>query len=417
MRRGILLTRGLMSAVAEGSEARHESGCAREGCARPEVRSGRASARAPASGPRPSGGRGTSIIWEVTACAAAALLVAACGSRPLPGNLVTAPGPPLQAVVEQPVRTPAEWRVDGTVEAVNHATVAAQTSGRVSAIYFDVGDHVPAGAVLIRLRATEQHAALQQARAALTAANARASEARTRYRRILDMYDRQVVPKASLDQATADRDAAVAQLSAARAAVDSAAQGVAYTEIRAPYAGVVTQRLVEVGETVTPGTPLMSGVSLQQLRVAVDIPQSVVAAVRRTMKAAVYVDGQRIEATHMTVFPVASTSSNTFRAWLDLPADIAGVDPGMFVNVGLVTGERERLLVPASAILRRSSVTAVYLILPGGWTSMQQVRLGEPAGNGFEVLSGLMPGDRVALDPLAAMQRLPPATADTDAGR
>lgn len=354
------------------------------------------------------------VFWRYAACAAGALLLAACSGKPRAEAPATAPGPPLQAIVVEPVRTPAEWRLDGAVEAVNHATVAAQTSGRVVAIYYDVGDYVPAGAVIIRLRATEQQAALLQANAALRAASARALEAETRHRRILDMYDRQVVPKAALDQATADRDAAVAQLSAARAAILSAQQGVAYTEIRAPYAGVVTQRLTQVGETVAPGTPLMSGVSLQQLRVAVDIPQSIVDAVRRYSKAALYLDARRIEASRMTVFPVASTPSNTFRAWLDLPQGITGLSPGMFVKVGLVTGERERLLVPASAIIRRSSVTAVYLIQQGGWTSMQQVRLGDPLGDRFEILSGLQPGDRVALDPLAAMRRLGPA--DPDAG-
>ena len=76
------------------------------------------------------------------------------------------------------------------------------------------------------------------------------------------MYERKVVPKATLDEATANRDAAVARLSAARAALESAKEGVAYTEVRAPYAGVVTKRLVQVGETVSPGTPLMSGLSL-----------------------------------------------------------------------------------------------------------------------------------------------------------
>ena len=81
------------------------------------------------------------------------------------------------------------------------------------------------------------------------------------------------------------------RLSAARAALESAQEGVAYTEIRAPYAGVVTKRLVQVGETVSPGTPLMSGLSLQYLRVEVDIPQSIVDQVRRIKKAAVYVDG------------------------------------------------------------------------------------------------------------------------------
>ncbi|HVC31758.1 MAG TPA: efflux RND transporter periplasmic adaptor subunit [Steroidobacteraceae bacterium] len=357
------------------------------------------------------------VVWRFAACAAGALLLAACSGKPRAQAPVTAPGPPLQALLVEPVQSAAEWRLDGTVEAVDRATVAAQTSGRVQNIYFDVGDHVAAGAVIVRLRATEQHAALLQAKAALRAASARALEAETRYRRIRDMYDRQVVPKADLDQTTANRDAAAAQLSAARAAVLSAQQGVAYTEVRAPYAGVVTQRLVQVGETVAPGTLLMSGVSLQRLRVLVNIPQSIVDEVRRRMKAVVYVDGLRVEASRVTVFPVASTPSNTFRAWLDLPQSIPGVYPGMLVKAGLVIGERERLLVPASSIVRRSAVTAVYLIQQGGWTSLQQIRLGEAFGDRFEVLSGLMPGDRVALDPLAAMTRLAPADYEASAKR
>ncbi|HET9106932.1 MAG TPA: efflux RND transporter periplasmic adaptor subunit [Steroidobacteraceae bacterium] len=357
------------------------------------------------------------VVSRFATCAAGALLIAACGSKPAPQAPAAAPGPPLKTTVVEPVRAAAEWRLDGTVEAIDHATVAAQIAGRVAAVYFDVGSHVPAGAVIVRLRATEQHAALLQAKAALRAASARAAEAETRYRRIRDMFDRQVLPKADLDRATAERDAAAAQLSAARATVASAQEGVDYTEVRAPYAGVVTQRLVQVGETVAPGTPLMSGVSLQHLRVAVNIPQSVVDAVRRNMQASIYVDGQRIEATRVTVFPVATTPSNTFRAWLDLPENIRGVDPGMLVRVGLVVGRRERLLVPASAIVRRSAVTAVYLVEQGGWTSLQQIRLGEPYGDEFEVLSGLRPGDRVALDPLAAMRRLGPIATDTGAAQ
>lgn len=353
-----------------------------------------------------------SIVCRVAVCAAGALLLAACGGRPGAQAPAIAPGPPLRAITLQPVRTAAEWRLDGTVEAIDHATVAAQTSGRVEAIDYDVGDYVPAGAVIVRLRATEQHAGLLEAKAALRAASARALEAETRYRRIRDMYDRQVLPKSDFDRVTAERDAATAQLTAARAAVISAQQGVAYTEVRAPYAGVVTQRLVQVGETVAPGTPLMSGVSLRHLRVVVDIPQPIIDSVRRNLKGAIYLDGRRIEATHVTVFPVASAPSNTFRAWLELPDGISGISPGMLVKVGMAVGEREQLLVPRSAVLRRSDVTAVYLIEQGGWTSMQQVRLGEAVGAGFEVLSGLVPGDRVALDPVAAMGRLEPANPD-----
>jgi RND family efflux transporter MFP subunit len=351
-------------------------------------------------------------VWVVTA--AAALLLAGCSesepSASAPGSVT------LDAFTLKPVRAPLERQLDGTIEAVNQGTVAAQTAGRVAAILYDVNDFVPAGAVIVRLRATEQRAGLLQAEAALREATARETEAQTQYQRMSEMYDRKVVPKAMFDQAIATRDAAVARLAAARAALDSAREGVAYTEIRAPYAGIVTKRHVEVGETVSPGTPIMSGLSLQFLRVAVEVPQSIVEQVRRIKKAAVYVDGRRIEATKLTVFPEATAPSNTFRARLELPENAADLYPGMFVKVGFVIGESERLLVPARALVERSEVIGVYVVDQGGHTSLRQIRAGHRFEDGIEVLAGLGAGERVALDPIAAMKHLSPATRTADAG-
>jgi RND family efflux transporter MFP subunit len=321
---------------------------------------------------------------------------------------------PLESFVVAPEHTPLERQLDGTIEAVNQGTVAAQTSGRVAAILYDVNDFVPAGAVIARLHATEQRTGMLQAQAGLREATAREAEAQTRYQRIAEMYDRKVVAKAMLDEATANRDAAVARLAAAKAALESAQEGVAYTEIRAPYAGIVTKRNVQVGETVAPGSPIMSGLSLQFLRVAVDVPQSIVAQVRNIRKAAVYVDGRRIEATKLTVYPEAATPSNTFRTRLELPENATDLYPGMFVKVGFVVGEADRLLVPARALIERSEVTAVYVIDASGNTSLRQVRLGHHFGDKIEVLAGLAAGERVALDPIAAMKRLNPVTAAAD---
>lgn len=334
-----------------------------------------------------------------------AVVLAACGgARPPAPHAAPAT---LESIIAQPERVPLERKLDGVIEAVNQGTVAAQTSGRVEAILYDVNDFVPAGAVIVRLRSTEQHAGLAGAQATLSEATAREAEAQTRYQRIAELYQRKVVPKATLDEATANRDAAVARLNAARAGIQSAQEGVAYTEVRAPYAGIVTKRLVQVGETVGPGTALMSGLSLQYLRVNVDVPQSIVDQVRRLKKAAVYIGERRIEATHVTIFPEASTPSNTFRARLDLPENATDLYPGMFVKVGFVTGEAERLLVPAKAIVARSEVTAVYVLDASGRASMRQVRLGDHFDDRIEILSGLVAGDRIALDPLAAMQALP----------
>lgn len=307
----------------------------------------------------------------------------------------------------------AEQRFEGIVQAVDRATVTAQTTGRVTAVYHHVDDSVPAGALLVRVHARIQRAGLAQARAALRAAEARATEVQTRYRRIRHLYVQQVVPKADLDQATAARDAAVAELNSARAAVASAAQGVDYTEIRAPYAGVITRRLVQVGEAVAPGTPLLGIASLQALRVVLSIPQSLVDTVRRIGRATIYLRGQRLRAVDVTVFPEAAPQSNTFTVHLGLPSGLPGLYPGMVVRVGFDIGERARILVPQSAIVRRSAVTAVYLVQPDGQTLLQQVRLGEPLGERVEVLAGLQPGERVALDPLQAMRRLAPFTVIT----
>lgn len=338
--------------------------------------------------------------------AAAGLALLSAGCSPEEPERASAPAPVLDSMVISPRSTPVERLLDGTVEAVNQGTVAAQTSGRVTEILYDVNDFVPAGAVIMRLRATEQQAGLKQAEAALQEAQARELEAQTRYKRIADMYERQVVPKATFDEAMAARDSAVARLASARAALDTAKEGVSYTEIRAPYAGVVTKRLVEPGESVHPGTPLMSGLSLQYLRVSVDVPQSSIDAVRRIKQAAVYIDGRRIEVSKLTVFPEAAKPSNTFRARLELPENAADLYPGMFVKVGFVTGEARRLLVPLSSVVERGEVTALYVVNGDGRTSLRQVRLGRKFEKDVEVLTGLAAGERVALDPVAAMKQL-----------
>ena len=331
---------------------------------------------------------------------ALALVLGGCGSKspPLANTHVST----LASTVVQSVHAPLERTVDGTIEAVNQATVSAQTAGRITEILYDVNDVVPAGAVIIRLKGNEQRASLEAAQAALTEAKARNAEAAVTYRRIAELFERRVVSKAQLDQATANRDAAAARLSAAEAGLVTAREGVGYTEIRAPYGGVVTKRLVEVGESVSPGTALMTGLSLRDLRVETNIPQSVVMQVRHLKQAAIYIGNQRIEATKITIFPEAATPSSTFRARLDLPPGAVDLAPGMYVKVGLVVGEADRLLIPASAAVERSEVTGVYVLDSHGRVSLRYVRPGQRVGDQLEILAGLDSGERIALDPIAA---------------
>ncbi|HEX7373887.1 MAG TPA: efflux RND transporter periplasmic adaptor subunit [Steroidobacteraceae bacterium] len=297
---------------------------------------------------------------------------------------------------------PAERMLDGTVESVHQATLSAQTASRVAEIPTDVNDRVAKGDVLLRLRGTEQAAGLSEAQAALQAATARELEAQSRYVRISDMYTRKVVARATFDEATASRDTAVAQLQAARAGVEAAREGVSYTELRAPYAGVVTQKLVQVGEAVGPGTPLMAVAALDALRVVTEIPQSIVEQVRASKQATVHVGNVRVASTAITVFPSADPQTNTFRARIDVPANTPGLAPGMLVKVGVATGERQRLTLPRSAVVERSEMRAVYVVAKDGSVTLRQVRLGHEHGERIDVLAGLVAGEAVALDPVAA---------------
>jgi hypothetical protein len=94
--------------------------------------------------------------------------------------------------------------------------------------------------------------------------------------------------------------------------------------------------------------------------------------------------------------------SNTFKVRLDLPAELENLFPGMFVKTGFVTGKKEELTVPKAAVVYRSEVTGVYVMDPDRGVHFRQIRVGRDHGDALVVLSGLTPGETVALDPIAA---------------
>ncbi|MCG6118626.1 MAG: efflux RND transporter periplasmic adaptor subunit [Aquimonas sp.] len=340
-------------------------------------------------------------LLPTAAAAVLALSLAACGSsEPLsPKQAVTPPIEFFEAQL-QPAARERVW--DGVVEAVNAATLSAQTGGRVLELPFDVNDYVRAGEVVVRFTDVEQQSGQRQAQAALTAARAAADEAAAEFGRISEVYERRLVSRAQFDQASARRDATRAQLQAAEAAVKAASERVDYTVVRAPYSGIVTQRFVEIGETVGPGQPLIAGLSLDRLRLAVQVPQSDVQAIRAQGRAALVLeDGRRVEAERVVVFPYADPSTHSFSVRVELPEAETGLAPGMAAKVAFVVGESSRLLLPRASLVRRGEVAGAYVLGPTGLV-LRQLRLGHASGDQVEVLSGLAAGERVALDPVAA---------------
>lgn len=295
---------------------------------------------------------------------------------------------------------------EATIEAIRQATVAAQVQGRVLEARVDAGARVRRGDVLMRIDTREADQAVAAATANVAAAQARVVEARASLERTRSLKARNFISAAAVDQAQAAFDSATAQHKSAEAARAQADASRGFATVTSPIDGVVAQRLTEAGEMAQPGRPLMTIYEPGGLRAVADVPQSRLAELGKTgLKAKVEFpeSGRWLDAAAIAVLPSADPRTHTARVRVSLPADAAGVVPGMAARVHFVVGDAPRLAVPAGAILRRGEITGVYVADGKGGFSLRQLRVGSPLADGsVEVLAGLSGGEAVALDPVRA---------------
>ena len=350
--------------------------------------------------------------WGLTAALAAALLGPAGGATAADR---------LATVAVQSAGRADSAAFDGVVEAVRQTVVAAQVPGAVVAIDVRPGDRVHAGQTLARLdaRAAEQTAAAGAAQ--VQAARAAQEVAQREFERQRQLYEKRYISQAALERAEAQLKASQAQVAAQLAQAGASRTQSGFFVVRAPYAGVVAEVPVTLGDMAMPGRALLTLYDPAALRVTASVPQA--AAVRLQAEAAARVefpnlpDAQRwATPTRTTVLPTVDPGTHTAQVRLALPAGLEGVAPGMFARAWLpVRAEPgERLYVPAGALVRRAELVALYVIDPAGRPVLRQVRTGRSRGDEVEILAGVAAGERVALDPQAAAR--PGAVADPPAG-
>ncbi|MDD4911395.1 MAG: efflux RND transporter periplasmic adaptor subunit [Sideroxydans sp.] len=297
------------------------------------------------------------------------------------------------------------YSVDGVVEATRQATVSAQISGRVKAVLFDVGDRVSKGQVILRIDESEANQALAGSDAQVAQSQAGLNNAKLNYERSQQMFAQKFISQAALDKAKADYEMAAAQAKASAAGAQQSALSKSYTSVIAPYAGVVSARMVEMGEMVSVGKPLMTGFDPSELRIIANVPQYKLAEIGQRPSAKVEVPELHrwLKVASVTVQPSADARTHSTQVRVNLPVNEKGIYPGMFVRTHFAIGKEKKLLIPNSAVLRRSEVVAVYVVDDKGGARLRQVRLGETTEKGeIEVLAGLTEGERVSIDPIKA---------------
>jgi len=323
-----------------------------------------------------------------------ATLIASQLALASPSSLGTTP------VVDQSIAKTLHF--NGVVEAINQGTMTAQTEGQVVEIHYDVNNPVEKGSLIIRLKDNQQQANLARARATKHESQALLSAAKQEHRRSKDLYSKKLLPKSTLDNAIASLKATEARLEAAEAGLLQAKEQLGYTRLLAPYTGIVTQRHIEVGEVAHPGQALITGLSLDQLRVNVNIPQGLLSTLRKPDSINIELpDGRLIKPTGQTIFPYADSASNTIKVRLPLPEKTQGLLPGMFVKANFLIGQRSVLTAPLSSLVQRSELTALYVVSQGEIT-LRRVTIGERIDDRVILLSGITAGEEIAIDPIAA---------------
>lgn len=304
---------------------------------------------------------------------------------------------------------------DGIVQAVEQSVLSAQTSGRVVALGADIDQPVKKGTLLLRLTDEEQQAAVATAAAQLRAAEAQLTDAASRFARASGLVERQLVSRDDFDRVRAASDSAQAARDASAALLAQARQQLQYTAVLAPYDGIIAARHVELGETVAPGRSLYTLYAPGQLRLEVMVPQADAARIRANPAAEVSLpDGRDVAAAKVTVFPAADPQAHSVAVRVLLPALDTAPRPGQTAKVrfAAAAGPGQPWL-PASAIVRRGELSAAYVVSEEG-VVLRQLRLGRTQGGRTEVIAGLVPGERVATDPTAALAALRAARQGTD---
>jgi multidrug efflux system membrane fusion protein len=300
---------------------------------------------------------------------------------------------------------------DGVVEAVRQTVVSAQVPGAVVAIDVKVGDVVKAGQVLARIdaRAAEQNVAASDAQ--VQSARATLEVATKEFERQKQLYEKNYTSQAALERAEAQFKATQAQVSAQLAQAGAARAQSGFFVVKAPYGGVVSEVPITLGDMAMPGRALLTIYDPAAMRVTAAVPQTDIAKFASGKPTKIQFPGlpadrQWVVPAQVTVLPTADPGTHTAQIRLDLPATFVGMTPGTFARVwlpmqGAIT---PRLYVPTKAVIRRAEMTGVYVIDPNGRPVLRQVRLGRVVDDNVEILSGVSAGERVALDPQAAVR-------------
>ena len=294
----------------------------------------------------------------------------------------------------------------GKIEAENSANLSTRMMGYVTKLHVQVGQKVGAGQLLVSINNTDLQAKKAQVDASILQATAGYNNAKKDYDRFVNLFKQQSASQKELDDMTARYEMAKAGLEGAKQMRNEVMAQFSYSNITAPFAGVVTNTFVKEGDMANPGMPLVSIEGASRLQVTAMVSESDITAIKKGMAVKVLVKSSNASLSGK-VSEVSLSAKNTGGQYLvkiNLDKTDSSVLSGMFVNVQFPvtntihpsdseqakqTKTNEKVLVPESALVQQGQLTGIYTVGTGNIAILRWLRVGKNFGNQVEVLSGL----------------------------
>jgi membrane fusion protein (multidrug efflux system) len=297
------------------------------------------------------------------------------------------------------VTIPRTLTLSGSLIGAEEAEVAAGASGKVMATYVERGAVVKKGALLVRLDARAMAAQAAEAAAQVSSLKAQHAQAQIDCERNEQMFRKGAISKADHDRQKTACETTKWSVEAAEARRTLTADALQDSEIRAPFSGMIVERLVTAGEYVRPDSKVVTLVAVDNLRVELTVPEADVAQVRQGMGVEFRTAGGGKVVRGRVRYVGPSVRKQTRDAVVEAVVDNAGHDlrPGMFVTAELALGEQTLPAVPEAAVRADGTLRHVFLVQSGRLEDRLVQVAGSRAGL-VPVLNGIKTGDQVVTD-------------------
>lgn len=342
------------------------------------------------------------------------LVLSGCGKKVKPGvsevKRERISGVKVETIM--PTEVNRYYETSGTVIAKSVGVVSSRIMGTVTSLKVKDGEWVRAGQLLltvddrdIREKVKAAKEGYEEAKKALEAAKENRDLVDVTYRRYKNLYDEKALTGQELDQIRTKKKIADIDFERAQAGVRRAQAGLSearvyqgFGRVTAPSAGIVTGKKIDAGSMAVPGKPLMNIEDNSSYRIEIKGNETLSGKITKGMEADVFIGAldRRLRGKVVEVVPSVDPASRSFIVKIALKGE--GLRNGFYGRVSIPVGKKEVLLVPAGAVVERGELTGLYTVGKDNVIKYTLVRVGKTYGDSAEVLSGLMPGDKVVVE-------------------